>query len=260
MSRTIVVSLAALLVLGCSSAERPYLGTWVPSQDAIDVSNFTVGYEMLDSASYQVTADNQTYLIRTDGSETDTPWGGTVAIRVIDSMTWESSYRVDGNVIGVDTLLLSPDGQGLTIRSNNLIATEGPQLTVMELRREGEGSGLAGSWKGTTMSGEAFGEISFVARGSEGITASFPAMQATCSPDFDGSDAAATSPMMDDGWTCAMNTTESGALLLTWKRAGEPRYTSEYTVSADGNQMTEVMAAVGTDEPVTINYQRRTDQ
>ena len=63
--------------------------------------------------------------------------------------------------------------------------------------------------------------------------------------------------MFDDGWTCAISADSARSLLIAWKRQGENRYTASYSVSADGDTLTEVSSAVGTDEPMTVVYLRK---
>lgn len=246
----------ALAALACAAAEPAYLGTWVPDESRTDVSNVTIQYEPVDSITYQVTVDGQTFTMRTDGVETESPWGGTMAVQAIDSLSWVSVMRVDGNVIGIDTMWLSADGSTITSRGHRTGPDGADMVSEMAMRRVSGGPGLAGTWQASDMSGSMLGNLSITSAGDSGLEIHFASLQATCAPAFGGGDATATSPMFDGTWTCAVAEREDGGLTLTWKRSGEPRYISEYTVSANGDTLTEVSTAAEVNEPVTVVYTR----
>ena len=256
MRITPAASFALLAVVACSAAEPAYLGHWVPDESQADVSNITIQYEVVDSMTYRVTVDGQTYLMPTDGSEAETPWGGTMAVRQIDSLSWESLFRVDGNLIGTDTIWLSADGTTLTSRGHRTGPDGTDQVSEMQMQRTAGGPGLAGTWSGGTMSGSMLGNLDIAAAGDSALEIQFASLNATCSPTLGGGDAPATSPMFDGTWTCAAAEREDGGLTLTWKRSGEPRYISEYSVSANGDTLTEVSTAAEVNEPVTVVYTR----
>lgn len=250
---------ATILLLGaaaCGAAEPAYLGHWVPDASQTDLSNITIQYEVVDSMTYRVTVDGQTYLMPTDGSEAETPWGGTMAVQQLDSLSWESIFRVGGNVIGTDTLRLSADGATLEVRGHRAGADGADEMSETRFQRVAGGPGLAGTWSGASTSGGMIGDLTIAASGDSALAITFASMQADCTPNLNGADAVATSPMFDGTWTCAVAEREDGGLTLTWKRSGEPRYISEYTVSANGDTLTEVSTAAEVNEPVTVVYTR----
>jgi hypothetical protein len=259
MPSTRAATLLVLLAVACTPAEPPYLGSWQPDESQTDMTNVTMTYEAIDSITYQVTVDNQTFAMKTDGTENETPWGGTLAVRGLDSLSWESIVRMNGQVIGTDTMWLSADGQTLTSRSHRPDADGGSGATEMQMTRASGGPGLAGTWRGSSVSGSMMGELSFTALADSGLTIEYTGMGATCAPTFDGADAPAVSTMLGDDWSCAIATDEAGGLSLTWKRMGEPRYVSAYSVSADGDTLTEVSTASGINEPVTVVYTRKAE-
>lgn len=254
MRITPAASFALLAVVACGAAEPAYLGHWVPDESQTDVSNITVQYEVVDSMTYRVSVDGQTYLMPTDGSEAETPWGGTISVQQVDSVTWASNFRVGGNVIGTDTMMLSADGSSLTVRGHRPGADGTDETSETRFQRVSGGPGLAGTWSGATSDGAMAGDLTIAASGDSALQISFAVMQADCTAPLDGSDVVATSPMFDGNWTCAVTEREDGGLTLTWKRSGEPRYISEYTVSAGGDTLTEVSTAVDVNEPVTVVY------
>lgn len=256
MRPSTIFAFALLSAAACSGAEPAYLGHWVPDESQTDMSNVTMRYEALDSMTFRVTVDNQTFTMPTDGSEFETPWGGTMAVRQLDSLSWESIFRVNGQVMGTDTMWLAADGQSLTSRSHRPDGEGGSGVTEMQMQRVDGGPGLAGTWRGSSVSGEMMGALDIAALGDSGLVINYAGMDATCSPTFGGGDAPATSPMFDNDWTCAIEETADGGLILTWKRAGEPRYISEYDVTTGGDTLTEVSTAAGINEPVTVKYTR----
>lgn len=250
---------AALLAatLGCTAAKPAYLGTWVPDQSRTDVSQVTWTYEVVDSITYQVSVDNQSFLMKLDGSETESPWGGTFSSRQLDPNSWENIFRVDGQAVSTDTTWLSEDGNTLNSRSHQVNPDGGTTASEMTMTRTSGGPGLAGTWQASSVGGNMLAEVSIAAAGDSGLDLSFEGMGATCSPNFDGSDSKATSPVFDDGWTCSISTGSDHDLTLTWKRQGEPRYAVAYSVSANGDTLTEVSSAVGAEESVTVVYTKK---
>lgn len=249
---------APLLVLLAACAPEPpagYLGEWSADPSQSDATQLTATYEVVDSVTYRVTMDNQTFEMRTDGVESPTPWGGTITVRSLDSLSWESVMKVSGQVISTDSIRISPDGQTLTMRSTS-VASGSPTQSEMGMMRVSGGPGLAGVWRASSMSGAMLGDLSITAAGDSGLDLRYSAMNAACSPHFSGAEASATSPMFDGSWSCMVARDSTGGLSVTWKRNGESRYTSAYTVSANRDTLTEVTTATGTNEPVRVVYLR----
>jgi len=251
-----VAILALSTILACRAAEPAYLGEWQPDQSQTDVSSLTATYEVVDSVTYRVTMDNQTFDMRMDGTESPTPWGGTFSVRMLDSLSWESIMRVNGQLISTDTAMLSTDGQSLSMVSHN-VASGSPTRSEMQMTRVSGGPGLAGVWRASSMSGAMLGDLSIAAAGDSGLDLRFEGMNASCSPLFSGADAPATSPMFDGSWTCSVARDSTGGLSMSWKRNGEMRYTTQYTVSANADTLTEVSSAAGVNEPVRVVYTRK---
>jgi hypothetical protein len=245
------------VAIACAAPTPAYLGEWTPDMSQADLSKVTLVYEQLDSNRYRATMDGQSFEFTDDGSEAQTPWGGTSAIQALDSLHWESVFRVGGQVMGTDTISLSPDGGTLVIRSHRS-ATDGTTgATEMTLRRSAGESGLAGTWEGAEVSGQLTGDLTIADSGAAGLAFTWAAMEATCTAQLGGADSPIASPMFEDGWSCAAAERAPDAIALTWKRNGEVRYTAVLSPSADGATLTEVTTAEGTDEPVTMVYLRK---
>lgn len=252
-----LAALAAFATLACAPEQPAYIGTWVPDQSQTDVTNVTLQYEQVDATTYRVTIDGQTYTMLLDGTPTETPWGGTMAVTPIDSLSWASVFQVGSMVVSTDTVRLAADGQVLTTRAHRVGEGGADDVTEMQFRRVSGGPGLSGTWQASAMSGAMMGALHIAAAGDSGLDLRFPSLQASCTPSYDGGDATAESPMFDGTWTCAIARREDGGLTLTWKRSGEPRYVSEFTVSADGDTLTEVGTSTDVNEPVTVVYTRQ---
>ncbi len=252
-SRTTLIAVLSLAA-ACSPAAPAYLGHWSPDQSTADLSKVTWTYEAVDSTGYRITVDGQTFMLPTDGSEAQTPWGGTMTLVAIDSATWTSVSRVNGTVVSNDTVMLSPDGLSLTMHSHMLGPDGTPTNTAMEMHRATAQPGLAGTWEGMRTTGNAMlGDLVITATGGDSLSLDFKALQTTCTIALGGGDAPVTSPMLGDGWTCAAARSDSG-FTLDWKRNGENRYSTTYTVIAGGDSLREVSTAQGTNEPVTVVY------
>ncbi len=247
------------LLTACSPATPSYVGHWSPDQSTADLSKVTWTYEAMDAGGYRVNVDGQSFVLPTDGSEAETPWGGTMTLVALDSATWTSVSRINGTVVSNDTLMVAADGMSLTMHSHMLGPDGAPTNTTMEMHRAAAQPGLAGTWEGMSATGNAMlGDLVIGALGGDSLSLDFKALQTTCTVALGGGDAPVTSPMLGDGWACAAARSDSG-FTLDWKRNGENRYSTTYTVIAGGDSLREVSTAQGTNEPVTVVYGKHVD-
>lgn len=254
------ICLAAMLVLAstaCTEADAPYVGTWKMDLEQSDMKQLTLQYTMVDSMTFTVAMDGQSYTLKVDGTESATPWGTTAAWTVIDATSWQAVNHVNGQLASTDTIRLSADGATLTVDSRVMKATGESSMDQMTFRRAAGGPGLAGTWQAETMSSSAPNSL-VIARGEDNhVLLTFVDQQGTCNAPLDGTDAAAAGKMFPEGWMCALTPSGTHGLDLTWKKDGNVMYRSTLMASDDGTTLTDSGGAAATSERTTVVYKRQ---
>ena len=93
------VFLIGICVCGLgAAADAPYAGKWKMNVAKSNFGDTTVTYEQMPGGEMKTTADGQSYTFKTDGKDTMTPWGVTVAWKAIDANTWEMTEKTNGKV------------------------------------------------------------------------------------------------------------------------------------------------------------------
>ncbi len=248
---------AAATLIACADAKPAYVGTWKANLAESDFGQLTLMYEPAEGGAFKATMDGNSYTFKTDGSPTPTPWGNTVAVKSIDSTTWESVATLNGKLLSTDTIRLSADSKSLTITSKMMQATGGVSSDTLSFTRKAGEKGLVGTWQAQKLNSSSPTTVQIAEAGADGIALKFVEMQGECSAQFDGKDAPATGPMWASGWTCSAQKKGDTAFELSVKKDGKPMYVSTYTVSADGKKLTEVGGSVSTTEKVKVVYDRQ---
>ena len=240
-----------------SAAEAPYAGKWKMNIAKSDFGDTTITYEQMSGGEMKTTMDGQSYTFKTDGSDTMTPWGMTVAWKAVDAHTWEMTEKTNGKVTSTATLKLSPDGKRLTLDSKRVKADGGTSDDTISLQRVSGGPGLAGKWKTKNLKTSSPETLSLAPKGSDSLTISLGNAGGVCDAKFDGKDYPATGPVWPSGWSCTVAKRGARGLDLTWKKDGKEMYKTTMVVSADGKTLTETGSAAGVNEKVKIVYDRQ---
>ncbi len=117
----------------------------------------------------------------------------------------------------------------------------------------------AGKWKAQKGSASPAKEIEFVPNGTDGLTVKIISSNAICEAKFDGGDYAATGPQVPDGYTLAIKRAGPRAFEMVQKLKGRALYTSLFSVSEDGQTLTETDSETSAGVRVKIVYERSSD-
>jgi hypothetical protein len=254
MRKLLLIGICACAVT--AAADAPYAGKWKMNVAKSNFGDTTVTYEQLPGGQIKTTADNQSYTFKTDGSDTMTPWGVTVAWKAVNASTWEMTEKSNGKVTSRGTVKLSPDGKTLTVESNRVKADGGTFSDSMTFQRVSGEAGLPGKWKTKNLKTSSPETMTLAQKGNEGLTITSGNMGAVCDARFDGRDHPATGPLWPSGWTCGIAKNGDRGLDVTWKKDGKAMYKTNLVVSGDGKTLTESGSAVGLNEKFTIVYDR----
>jgi hypothetical protein len=252
------VGIACLVAI--LAAENPFAGTWKLNPAKSKLTGDTVTYERTESGQIRSTAGGLTYTFRLDGREYPAPLGYTAAWRQRDERTWETVNRLNGKLIGTDTITVSPDGRTRTVISKGAKPNgERFEDTAVYERVSGD-AGLLGTWRSTEVKAGSPTLFRIAPYGEDGLTFTLVDYKATCNAKLDGKDYPATGPAIPPGFTLAARLTGERTLELVQKAKGKVLGASTYTLSADGRELTEVYQPAAVNEPVTAVYDRQEEQ
>ncbi len=238
------------------AADLPYAGKWKMNPAKSDFAGMTVAYQSLPSGEWQSTLEGHSYKFKMDGKDYPDGLGGMVAWTPIDANTWQSTSKVNGNVVTTDTVKVSGDGRSLAVNSKGTKPNGSAIDETVTFQRLSGGPGLQGKWKTTTVKTTSPAVVELVPAGSDGLTFREPEWNLTCDTKLDGKDYPCTGPTLPPGWTVAMTKAGSRSLDLLIKKDGKPFYKESYTVAPDGKSMTAVGGAVATNERVKVVFDR----
>ena len=263
MRRNFVV---AALVLSASGAvpfaqsdkpgELPYAGKWKLNVAKSDFGETTVTFAQ-SGDEMQFTAAGQSYSFRVDGKDHPALFGRTATWKQIDANTWETVYKQDGKPLSTDTTTLSADGKTLTITSRGPKPAGGTFEQSIVYERVSGGAGLAGKWKTKTVQTGTPTLLELAPSGSDGLSIAIPDFKITSDVKFDGKDYPAVGPGVPPGLTMTIQKTGPRSFDLTEKQNGKPLFKLSFTVSDDGNTLTEIGGPVGVNEKFKVVYDRQ---
>jgi hypothetical protein len=234
------IFLIGLFVCGTgAAADAPYAGKWKMNVAKSNFGDTTVTYEQMSGGEIKTTADGQSYTFKTDGKDTMTPWGVTVAWKAIDGNTWEMTEKTNGKVSSISTAKLSADGKTLSVDAKRVMADGKTADESMTFQRVSGGPGLAGKWKTRNLKTNSPETMNLTPHDTDGLTISMANEGGVCDAKFDGKDYPAKGGMWPPGWTCVIAKNGANGFDVTWRKDGKDMYKSTLTPSASGKVLTE---------------------
>jgi hypothetical protein len=235
----------------------PYAGKWKMNAAKSNFGDMTVTYESAPGGAMKTTIDGMSYVFKTDGKDTMTPWGMTNAWKTIDPKTWEMTEKTNGKVSATSTIKVADDGKMLTMATKRVKSDGGSSDDSMTFTRVSGGPGLVGKWKTKNLTASSPETLSLIPKGADGLTITLGNEGAVCNATFDGKDHAATGPMWPAGWTCVIAHNGANAIDIAWRKDGKDMYKSTLAASPDAKTLTETGSAAGVNEKYTIVYDRQ---
>jgi hypothetical protein len=240
-----------------SIASPPYAGTWKLNLAKSDFGETVVTYAETASGEMQLTTTGQSYTFRMDGKDYPALYGATSAWKSINDTTWETVVRQDGKLISTGTNTLSPDGKTLTSNIKGPRPSGGTFDSTRVYERVSGGPGLVGSWKTKNRPVGTPDIVELIPSGPEGLTIRFPGDREQCEAKFDGKEYPVVGPIAQPGLTLALRKTDSRSFDVTGKQQGKRLFTIAFTVSDDGNTLTQAGDMVGVSESFAAVYDRQ---
>lgn len=179
--------------------------------------------------------------------------GGTVAGKLVDSKTWELTQRLNGKLLATQRILLDADSLRVTTQAPK------PDGSILEMTqksvRESGGPGFFGRWRSTEISGVP-AKVEILTPNNQRITLKNPDVQLSCEGAFDSREY----PMLVAGSPTKLTLTferlSPKSFKTIMKASGNPIYTDVFSLSDDGETLTDNGNKVGLNEPTKAVYER----
>jgi hypothetical protein len=151
------VVLAVLLMPMLTAAQSTFDGTWKIDWSKVDFSKKPDVY-LLQNGRYECNTCVPPYNIKADGSDQPVsghPYFDAVAVKLVSDHEIEMTSKKNGQVVGMSTFTISPDGKTLMITFNDSSNTNGgpPVTGKAEATRVANGpagsNAISGSWRTT---------------------------------------------------------------------------------------------------------------
>jgi hypothetical protein len=240
-----------------AAAQNPFTGTWKMNQEKSQLAGDTMKFIAAEGDALELAAGGTKYSFRPDGKSYGLPSGNVAIWRQTSPDSWSTEYRkTDGKLLSIDAWKLSPDGNTLSVTTSGAKANGDLYTDTVQYVRTAGTSGLTGSWKSTEVKLSSPNELTIQESGLDHLILKIAAIKASCEATLDGKDATVSGPDLPSGLRLSLTRTGPYSFRLVQKLNGTPVSSSEYTVSADGNTMTEVGGAPG-DPPATVIWERQ---
>jgi hypothetical protein len=246
-----------LATAATAAAQNPFAGTWKLNQEKSQLAGDTMKFGPAAGDSIELTAGGVTYSFRVDGQNYAMPSGNIAIWRQTSATSWTTEYRkTDGKLLSSDTWKLSADGKNLSVTTSGVKADGDLYTDTAEYERTVGTSGLLGAWKSTQVKLSSPDEFTIQVSGLDGLILKVPAMKITCEAHFDGKEVAVQGPDLPPGLRVAFSRTGPYSFRLVQKLNSSVVSSSVYTVSDDGQTMTEVGGVPG-DPPATLAWEKQ---
>jgi hypothetical protein len=240
-----VVACVGLFVTVLVAADPPYAGKWKVDEERSDYGTAFI-FAAAERGALRLTEGGRSYVVRFDGKEYRHPLGGLVRWSQVDDRSWETAYAQDGKLVGDAIYRLSEDARELTVRPKS---TPGSPATYR--RTSSERQGLAGVWSLKTSSVSTL-EVGVV----DGYDLVIRSGGAQCKANFDLRDYPVLGPDGRTGVeTCRISRAGDRGFSFTVRVNGKTVAVDAYTVSEDGQTLTQVGGAGG--RPHTVVHERQ---
>lgn len=242
---------------GLAAAQNPFVGTWKLNQQKSQLAGDTMSFGPAQGEAIELNAGGTKYSFRLDGNPYRSADGDTAVWKQVDPTTWTTDYRTaQGKALWTDTWTLSSDGKTLSVVSTGT-KPNGQNFTDSAVYTRTAGTdGLMGSWKSTDVKLSAPNELTIAGNGLSGLSIEIAALKASLRANFDNKDVAPVGPTVPPGLTISLSRTGPASFRMVHKINGTVAYSARYTVSSDGQTMTEIGNAPG-DPPQTSVWEKQ---
>lgn len=257
MPKALSAFLVAVAVATLAASDPPYVGRWKLNPAKSDFKGTTISFAQAGPGEMQFSAVGQSYTFKMDGKDYPALFGNTASWKQFDANTWETTQKLKGQVLSVDTTTLSADGKSLTIVSKGTKPNGEAFQETTAFERASGGPGLPGTWRTSQVTISSPSVLEIAPFETDGITLKLADYKASCSAKFDGKDYPVTGPTVPAGWTLTIKKAGPQSFEMTQKMNGKTIFVTSFSASADGKTLTEEGTASATNEKIKAVYERQ---
>ena len=248
-------SLGALFLT--PQGDDPYTGSWKLN---VAKSKFTGQRDKVAAAganAWTFSYGTFSWTVKTDGSDTPTPFGNTVAFQAESPTTWRFSYKaLNGQALSTETWTLSSDGKSMSRVSSGTRESGERFSDTTQMKRVAGTQGFAGTWETAVVKISAPADFTVRATG-KGLEYTVPAAKFSFTCSYDGKPNASHGPRAPAGQTIAC-TRRGNSLQFSVRIGDKTLATVDWSISADGKQLTFTEHDAGVPEATVGVYDRVT--
>jgi hypothetical protein len=227
--------------LGCAfaatmPAASPFTGKWKLNAAKSTLTGTTDSVAAAGPNAWKFTYGTLSWSVKADGTDQGTPFGTTVALKIVSPTKWEITDKSKGKVTTTETWELSADGKSM-VRTSAGTHEDGKAFKdVVTVKRTAGDKGFEGTWESTEVK-TSFTEVDM--EGSDtGVVATVPADQSKLTITFDGKENPVEGPKVPAGLTISGKMSGPRKIDATTKAGGKVLDMETWEVSADGKTFT----------------------
>src|ERR1019366_7936151 len=129
------------------AASNPFAGKWKFNASKSKVTGTTDSIAAAGANAWKFTYGSYSWTLKADGTDQPTPFGNTVALKVVSPTTWQLTDKVKGKVTTTETWVLADDGQSMTRTSAGKHENGDAFTDVLKEKRTAGAKGFEGTWE-----------------------------------------------------------------------------------------------------------------
>lgn len=253
-------SLLAAAALGCVlasavSAASPLVGKWKFNASKSKMTGTTDVIAAAGPNTWKFTYGTFSWTVKADGTDQTTPFGSTVAMKVVSPTTWQFTNKMGGKLMSNDTWELAADGQSMTRTSKGKRENGEAFNDVVKVKRTAGAKGFEGTWESTEFKGTP-PEFDIEPNGEDGVILIVPAENLKITMKFDGQEYPVTGPRVPPGTTTSGKMVNPRKVTATTKMNGKALDTEIWEVSGDGRTFTYTEKDAGQSKAIVGVYDK----
>jgi hypothetical protein len=248
--------LGVVMALSCAlHAANPFVGKWKIDEAKSQLAGFSDSIIAAGPNTWKFQDGPFSWAVKADGTEQPTPFGSTVALKVVNPSIWEFTNKSNGKIISTESWVLATDGKSMTRTFASKNQNGEPTKSASTMKRTAGTAGFEGTWESTEVK-LGFTEVDIEAYGDDGITVRLPEDGTHYSLKFDGKEYPEEGPRLPAGMTVSAKITGPRTIEARTRLNGKLFDTEEWEVSEDGLTFTYKQQDEGDDKPVVIVQHR----
>jgi len=234
-------SLAVAMALGCAfaaamPAASPFTGKWKFNAARSTLTGATDSVAAAGANTWKFSYGTFSWTVKADGTDQATPFGSTVALKVVSPAKWEITDKAKGKVTATETWELAADGKSMTRTSVGTHEDGTPMHDVVTVKRTAGDKGFEGTWESTDVK-TTFTEVDM--EGSDTmVMVTLPAEKMKFMVTSDGKESPVEGPKVPPGMTISGKMTGPRRIEAVTKVGGKAMDAETWEISADGKTFT----------------------